>query len=55
MGKMYNLSFLNAPQKIRHNKVSFSSGLLNALDQETELQKQVMSWKDYKKGLKVEV
>lgn len=49
MGKMYNLSFLNIPPKIRHNKVSFSSGLLDALDQETDLQKQVLSWKDYKK------
>ena len=39
MGKMYNLSFLNVPPKIRHNKVSFSSGLLDVLDQETELQK----------------
>jgi len=55
MGKMYNLSFLNIPPKIRHNKVSFSSGLLDALDQETELQKQVMSWKDYKNGMKVDV
>lgn len=55
MGKMYNLSFLNVPPKIRHNKISFSSDLLNALDQETELQKQVMSWKDYKNGLKVDV
>ena len=55
MGKMYNLSFLNVPVKIKQNRVSFSSGLLDALDQETDLQKQVMSWKDYKKGLKVDV
>lgn len=55
MGKMYNLSFLNVPAKVQQNRVSFSSGLLDALDQETELQKQVMSWKDYKKGLKVDV
>lgn len=48
MGKMYNLSFLNVPPKIKHNKVSFSSGLLDALEQETTLQKQLMSWKDYK-------
>jgi hypothetical protein len=51
MGKMYNLSFLNVPAKIKHNKVSFSSGLLDALDQETDLQKQVLNWKDYKKTL----
>lgn len=55
MGKMYNLSFLNVPVKIKQNRVSFSSGLLDALDQETNLQKQVMSWKDYKNGLKVDV
>lgn len=50
MGKMYNLSFLNVPRVIKKNKISFSSGLLDALDQETELQKYVMSWKDYKKA-----
>jgi len=49
MGKMYNLSFLNVPRFIKQNKISFSSDLLNALDQETDLQKQVLSWKDYKK------
>ena len=47
---MYNLSFLNVPRVIKKNKISFSSGLLDALDQETELQKYVMSWKDYKKA-----
>ena len=51
MGKMYNLSFLNAPAKIKQNKVSFSSELLDTLDQETNLQKQVLNWKDYKKTL----
>lgn len=51
MGKMYNLSFLNAPVKIKQNKVSFSSELLDTLDQETNLQKQVLNWKDYKKTL----
>ena len=55
MGKMYNLSFLNVPAKITQNRVSFSSGLLDALDQETDLQKQVMSWKDYKNVLNVDV
>lgn len=49
MGKMYNFSFLNTLPPIKRNKISFSSDLLNALDQETDLQKQVLSWKDYKK------
>jgi hypothetical protein len=49
MGKMYNFSFLNSLPPIKRNKISFSSDLLNALDQETDLQKQVLSWKDYKK------
>ena len=55
MGKMYNLSFLNVPPVIKQNKLSFSSDLLTALDQETDLQKQVMSWKDYKKGVTIDV
>lgn len=49
MGKMYNFSFLNSLPPIKRNKISFSSDLLNALDQETDLQKRVLSWKDYKK------
>ncbi len=55
MGKMYNLSFLNVPMKVKQNKISFSSGLLDALDQETTLQKQVLNWKDYKKTIDSDV
>ena len=51
MGKMYNFSFLNVPAKIKNNNVNFSSGFLDALEQETTLQKQVMNYKDYKNSL----
>jgi hypothetical protein len=55
MGKMCNMSFLKVPMQVKQNKISFSSGLLDALDQETTLQKQVMNYKDYKKNLTVSV
>ena len=51
MGKMYNFSFLNVPAKIKNNNANFSSGFLDALEQETSLQKQVMNYKDYKNSL----
>ena len=51
MGKIYNLPLLNIPRNLQHNKVSFSSPLLNNLAQETDLQKKVLNWKDYKNKL----
>lgn len=51
MGKIYNLPFLNIPRNLQQTKVSFSSPLLNNLAQETDLQKKVLNWKDYKNKL----
>uniref|UniRef100_A0A6C0IKX1 Uncharacterized protein n=1 Tax=viral metagenome TaxID=1070528 RepID=A0A6C0IKX1_9ZZZZ len=55
MGKMCNMSFLKVPPQIKQNRISFTSGLLDALDQETTLQKQVMNYKDYKNNIVVSV